>query len=403
MNQQIQFRSGHVQVFVATRSFALGSSGITVPKGAEVEFDGTSVSYAGMAPIMMPQLRGALRTGWLVPSNRYDPDAPEERPQPAGMTMRAADGGNPMDPAPRRPVNMDIDHEEREVGNVNDHAAATRQRNQDNYRRQRTARSESTAGQRYLGVSVEPQDGVPVPGIEFQTIAGERAKRSSVDTMKAGAVISQAQKVRVRPGVGRTREELLEEARRNGATDEELMEYEMELAAARATKPVDAEPQRQVVGRVRAPQARTTEGFQLTPEVGGGTEIADLGGTGGQNRTEVIEEGGIRFTTTNGPRRGVRLVDKNAQAQEAQEAPPPAPATRNVDAADDAVCRTIAVAICPDFPDNYRFGDPIRKKIARLQADYDDRPDVIRAVAAAETDGEVKRRLIEEFPEAFER
>jgi hypothetical protein len=67
------------------------------------------------------------------------------------------------------------------------------------------------------------------------------------------------------------------------------------------------------------------------------------------------------------------------------------------------VCRKIARAICADFPDNYVFTDSPKKKLARLQADYEDRPDVIRAVAAAETDGEVKRRLIEEFPEAFDR
>jgi hypothetical protein len=61
----------------------------------------------------------------------------------------------------------------------------------------------------------------------------------------------------------------------------------------------------------------------------------------------------------------------------------------------------IARSICPDFPENYVFTDPVRKKIARLQADYEDRPDIIRAVAAADVDPEVRSRLIQEFPEAF--
>ena len=72
-----------------------------------------------------------------------------------------------------------------------------------------------------------------------------------------------------------------------------------------------------------------------------------------------------------------------------------------VNGQNDDQARTIAKAICPDFPDNYVFTDPIRKKIARLQADYEDRPDVIKAVAAADTDPEVRARLIEEFPGAF--
>ena len=69
--------------------------------------------------------------------------------------------------------------------------------------------------------------------------------------------------------------------------------------------------------------------------------------------------------------------------------------------AHDSVCRKIAKSICADFPDNYVFTQTTRKKIARLQADFEDRPDVIRAVAAADTDPEVRSRLFEEFPEAF--
>jgi hypothetical protein len=145
-----------------------------------------------------------------------------------------------------------------------------------------------------------------------------------------------------------------------------------------------------VVGRVQEPQRQYREGFDLELSVGGGVETADLGGTGGATKDQetVTEVEGVRFTNTNGPKTGMRLVDR----------PKPTAPT----AADDTMCRKIAKAICSDFPDNYVFTDPIRKKIARLQADYEDRPDVIRAVAAAETDGEVKRRLIEEFPGAFE-
>jgi hypothetical protein len=391
-NPTHQFRAGENQTFIATRSFALGSSGITVPEGSEVVFDGTSVSYAGLAPVVMPQLRGALRAGWIVPKQQYDPNAPAQRPQAAGMTVRQADGGNPMKPDNRRQVVTTVDEEEREVGNVGDHAAATRARNKENYRRKRTPRQESTAGQRYEGGAVEAQDGVEVPGVSFQTPAGEESKKTSTDMTRAGSAISRANKVKIVPGKGRTREELIRDAiQRGGLTGEELQEYQEELAAAISARGGDASVVNQIVGHVPAPGTRETEGFVVAGSVGGGTAIEDLGGTGAQGRQQVVEEEGIKFTQTAGPKRDVRLVDTPAAAPPAAEASP----------VDDAVCRTIAKAVCADFPENYVFTDPIRKKIARLQADYDDRPDVIKAVAAAETDGEVKRRLVQEFPEAF--
>lgn len=393
-NPMQQFRHGHSRTYVATRTFTLGDSGVPIVEGSEIEFDGSSIAHSGLPPTMMPQLRGAIRAGWLVPSEQYDPnDRSANIPRPAGMQMRSADGGNPMNPQPRHEVSMDIDAEEREVGNVEAHAAATRQGNLENYRRKRTPRTESTAGQRYDGGGVEPQDEREVPGIRFQTAAGERAKRATTNIVHAGAAISAAQKVKIKPGRGRTREELLRDAiARGGLTDEELQEYEEELMAQQALHGVQGVPVSQIVGRVQTQQHQQREGFDLTMSVGGGTEIADMGGTGGKGEETVVESEGIRFTNTNGPKKGVRLVDKAAEA---------AKAAQKTNGADDAMCRRIAKAICADFPDNYVFTDPTRKKIARLQADYDDRPDVIRAVAAAETDGEVKRRLVEEFPEAF--
>lgn len=400
MNNPMQYRHGQKRVYTSTRTFTMGNDGVVIPEGQPIEFDGTFVSYSGMPPVMMPQLRGAIRAGWLVLTENYDPDAPAQRPQRAGMQMRAADGGNPMNPKPRHEVGMDIESEEREVGNVEQHAAATREGNRENYRRKRTPRSESMAGLRYDGGGVEAQEEIEVPGIRFQTLAGEKAKKATTNIAHAGAAISQANKVKIRPGEGRTREQLIRDAiARGGLTDDELAEYEEELAATRLQHGIvvadNFSPQ--VVGHVPAPQRQQREGFDLTGSVGGGTEIADMGGTGGRGEETVVEAEGIRFTNTNGPKKGTRLVDKAQEAARAQQAQ-----QAQGNGADDAMCRKIAKAICADFPDNYVFTDPPRKKIARLQADFDDRPDVIRAVAAAETDGNVKRRLVEEFPEAFE-
>jgi hypothetical protein len=52
MSTPITFRAGQVQTFIATRSFSLGATGVTVPEGSEVQYDGTSVSYAGLAPVV---------------------------------------------------------------------------------------------------------------------------------------------------------------------------------------------------------------------------------------------------------------------------------------------------------------------------------------------------------------
>jgi hypothetical protein len=60
----------------------------------------------------------------------------------------------------------------------------------------------------------------------------------------------------------------------------------------------------------------------------------------------------------------------------------------------------IAKALCPDFPDSYDFAAPTKKKLARLQADFEDRLDVLRAVFAAEGD-DFKDQLVREFPQAF--
>jgi len=387
---QIKYRAGQSQTFVATRSFSLGASGITVPEGSELEFDGTAVSYAGLSPTVMPQLRGAIRAGWVVPATSYDPNAPAQRPQPAGMTMRDAEGGNPMDPKPRRPVGMSVDEEEREVGNVAQHAAATREGNRTNYRRDRTPREESTAGQRFHGVAVEQQDGVEVPGSHFQTKAGKESRDASVDITHAGSAIAAANKVKVRPGKGRTREELIRDAiERGGLTADELAEYQEELASMRA---IHGYVEPEVVRQMPTPQNQQREGFDLNLSVGGGTAIADMGGTGQTGEVEQVTEEGMTFTRTASPKKPqpqpqTRLVSKAASREPTE--------------ADDDLCRKIATAICKDFPANYVFTDPPRKKIARLQADYDDRPDIIRAVCAAESDMNIKARLVEEFPEAF--
>lgn len=372
MSTQIQFTPGRPQRYTATRSFALGNSGVTVPKGAEIEFDGHQVSYAGSPPVAMPTLRGAIRVGWMVPAEQYDPSMPDARPRSANIQVRKADGGNPMDVQSRAPITQ-VQAEEQEVANVQQHAAQTRQNNQTNYRRGSENRAVMPGT-----VEVEPQEGIPVRTLQTPT-----RMDSNLEKDNPQALISRANSVQVQPGQGRSREEML------AAMDPETRaEYEARLGAHKAAYVDEPAP---VVARLAAPQTQQKEGFTVHNEVGGGVETVDLGGTGtaGPDQVQVIEQDGIKFTTTNGPKKDIRLVDKK----------PTAPAAPLSNQSQD-VRRKVAKTLCPDFPDIYNFDDPVRKKIARIQADFDDRPDVIQAVFAAETD-EVKERLMQEFPEAF--
>jgi hypothetical protein len=391
MNPQIQFQAGTFRRFVAARNFALGNSGQTLSAGAEVEFDGTHYSYSGSAPAPMPQLRGAIKAGWLVLAENYDPDDMSASiPQPAGVRMRAADGGNPMNPQARHAVTT-TDAEEREVGNVAAHAQQTRQANA----------SARRHPQRAPSVSIEPQE-----GREVRTIKNP-AFQPPIDLEKTSvteAIRATDRAARIEPGQGLTREQMLAqmpeeereaylsemEARRTGyiAQDDPQAVAERErnrkLLAQQGRLVDDQGPT--VVGRVASsPKTAQKEGFNITNHVGGGTETVDLSGldTPSENKVRVIESEGLKFTVTNG----------------AGTAKPAAPAPAPAKSSDTR--RILARSICPDFPDNYNFDDSVRKKIARLQADFDDRPDVIRAAASADRDEELRSRIVEEFPEAF--
>ncbi len=382
MSQQIPFRSGQPFTFTATRTFDLGNTGLKVPRGSEVMFDGTMVSFAGHAPVMMPTLRGAIKVGWIVLSENFDPnDLSAMRPVSAGMQVRSAEGGNPMDAhrLPRQNINTSrVEAEEREVANVAQHTQMTQQRNATNYRREGGEVVRNTTGQMEV---IEDQEGVAVRNLK--TPAKQATNLEKVNPFTA---IQQANAVHIDPGQGKTREEMMAEM------DEETRAVYQAQLVARASA-YDSEAAARIVGHVPSPGTRQTEGFNVRGSVGGGVDIADLGGTGvaGPNQITQIESEGIKFTNTNGPKKGVRLVPANTAA----------PARAVPANGQDALCRQIAKSICADFPDNYQFGDPVRKKIARLQADYDDRPDVIRAVAAADTDPEVRQRLVQEFPNVF--
>jgi hypothetical protein len=406
-SEQIAFRHGELQHFITTRGFTLGNIGngqpLTLSKGTDVLFDGTTAEVNG-GRYPMPQLRGAFKAGWLIRAASYDEfDTTSERPRSANIQVKhAADGGNPLRPNQSnfaRATSEDVD--EREVGNVTAHANSIRDRN-----------NGYVPGQRVTGqVIIEPQDGVEVRS-GFQTPSGDEANRHALNRAhltgnNIGGLLHHANNVgQIAPGEGISEEEYL--ARMSPRQrDEYLAQIEMRRSQY-VSEPRPSQPTMldnggsRVVGRVQNRGSETREGITASLFTGGGTETADMSGYDqAPARSSVLTQDGMTFRTTNGPRKDVHF------SAEASGAPTrvvaslnPSPAV-SVKEAPAAVRRMVAKQFCADFPDNYDFTVSPRKKLARLQADYEDRHDVLKAVFAAEGD-DMKQMLLSEFPQAFE-
>jgi len=320
-------------MYVATRGFELGNTSIRVHKGSQVLFDGMQVQIPGTPPVTMPSLRGAVKVGWLVSAESYNPAASTAGTR-ADIKIGPSEGGNPFDYGDgnkrKAAAAPPIERAEQEVMNVGDHAKAVQQHN------------ESRNG--YTGQStvleVAGPHGTPVRALSTTAKHLEGTKLSTVSQ-----VLQEVEGIRVDPGKGITREEKVAQM-----SPQEAEDYLTAVASRRAA--YDPEGAAAMLNQLSQPA-----------------------------QEEVVEEEGVKFSVTKKMAAAATVVDTTVVSPD--------------------VSRTIAKSICSDFPTNYNFSDPLRKKIARLQADYEDRPDVIRAVAAADTDPEVRARLLVEFPEVF--
>ncbi len=369
--EQIRFKTGEFQTFTATRSFALGNFNVRIEKGCEIAFDGSVVQYAG-TDYAFPQLRGALTSGWIVLASSYDEDDPDYgRPASANVKVRSATQGD----QPKTMV-ATVEADERIVMNSSEHASQTKASNR---------RTASEAG----------SDGVPVRTLKTPAV-------SATTITDAQSVISGLDNLKITPGKGITVEEMLERM-----PQDQREEYLLRKQAARAgyvqeQKPSDvrtaaSQPKSgsgKTVGRVKnAAGVTSAEGMTVTQSTGGGIETWDGGDASvvaalSQDKTTIVEDG-ISFTTTNVPSPKA-APKKQAPLKTSAPAPQMSPAVR----------LKIAKAMCPDFPDSYDFAAPAKKKLARLQADFEDRLDILLAVFAAEDD-EIKTKLVQEFPQAF--
>jgi len=436
MTDQIKFRPGQMVAFISTRGFALGNTNLSISEGMEVLFDGTNVEVGGQR-YLLPTLRGAIKLGWLVPSEQYNPDAPLEAAPSADIQVRSANdlGQNPMQPVKKFSITT-VESDERIVMNRSQRATAAMQQTQAVRAQQQQQRGGGVAR------SFNGSSGVEVGGAEFgvpvarafQTPARAETK---VTPDSVGSAIRQADQVKVQPGEGMSEHELLarmtederslylaeKEARKSdvmsrtagyslpqsqttnlAAYNQPGMQQQPRQASAQPQRAQMA-PQSRVVGQVpQGQKVLQTEGFNVALTTGGGTEIADLSGMGGQAHESSVTAEGITFKNTNGPKRAF----PNMTSPQAQPAAPmtthqmaPEEGTSRIEKDGTADARkSIAKTLCKDFPDEYSFSDHWKRRLAMIRLNYEGRIDVIRAIFAAESD-DFKKVILDEFPEAF--
>lgn len=430
MEQQIQIRfiPGKMERFISTKSFTLGGTNYSVYEGMELLFDGTNVELNGNR-FVLPTLRGAIRMGWVVPAEVYDPEAPQQAAPSANIGVRPANdlGTNPLSP-PKKTTIVTVESDERVVMSQSARTHAAQQRTAEVRQSQGrpgafVARGSSTE---LIGGS---EFGVEVPRA-FRTAAKTGLQ---VTPNTVGTAIRDAELVKIQPGEGITEEELL-----SRMTDGERAMYFAEKEARKddiqsrtpgyvpppavtnnlasmnqpgMKRQADAQLQRArpvsnsgspIVGRVAPTQTRTVEGISVGVTSGGGTEVYDASGSTDKPRESVVEMEGMTFRNTNGPKTGsnqqARMEPQTASMLPTGDIGEPKSRIESDGTADYR--KMVAKALCKDFPDDYSFSDHWKRRLAMIRLNYETRPDIIRAIFAAESD-EFKKLLIEEFPEAF--
>jgi hypothetical protein len=423
---QIRFMPGKMGRYISTKSFTLGGTNYSVYAGMEILFDGTNVELNGNR-FVLPTLRGAIRMGWVVPAEEYDAEAPVQAAPSANIGVRPANdlGTNPLSP-PKKSAIVTVESDERIVMSRSERTQYANQRTQE------VRQSQGRAGAFVArGSSTELVGGAEF-GVEVPRAFRTAAKTGlQVTPNNVGTAIRDAELVKIQPGEGISEEELL-----SRMTDGERAQYVAEKEArkddiqsrtpgyvpppavttnlAMMNQPgmkqqTQAQPKARVVsasgspivGKVAPTQTKTVEGISVGVTSGGGTEIYDASGSTEKPRESVIEQEGITFRNTNGPKTGFKQ-QAQVEPQMASALPTgeePRSRIENDGTADYR--KIVAKAICSDFPDDYNFSAHWKKRLAMIRLNYEDRPDIIRAVFAAESD-EFKKLLMEEFPEAFQ-
>ncbi len=420
---QIRFRPGQMERYITTKSFELGNSGQKVLDGMEIMFDGTNAELNGTR-MVLPTLRGAIRLGWLVPEDQYDPEAVVGPNISANIGFRPANdlGQNPLAP-PKKTTAAVVESDEQIVMNRGDRTAAAQQQTLQ-------ARAQQGRAGAFVARGNAPDVGGSEFGVEVNRVLQTPAKSAlQVTPNTVGAAISQANQVKIQPGQGITEEELLaqmtpdereahqasKEARKadvltrtvgyvpppaqttNLAKNNQQVQSSKRQDTPRTMVAAEQEP-RQVARIASSAQPRTTEGITAGVTTGGGTEVFDASGSDSAPQQSVVSADGITFRNTNGPKKafpGVTPVQLKASEASEEQA-----SHIERDGTADAR-RMTAKMICSEFPDEYDFNDHWKRRLALIRFKYEKNPGVIRAIFASESD-DFKRKLLEEFPEAFQ-
>jgi hypothetical protein len=419
---QIKFIPGRMDRFISMKAFTLGGTNYSVYVGMELLFDGTNVELNGDR-FTLPSLRGAIRTRWVVPAGDYDPEAIPTGNPSANIGVRSANdlGQNPLSPAKKSAI-VTIESDERVVMNCSER---TQQANQ------HTVEARQSQGRAGAFVARGSSSEL-VGGAEFGVEIGRAFQTSAKTGMQlnpnnVGTAIRDAELVKINPGEGISEGEMLSKM-----TAEEQAQYLAKKEAhksdiqsrtpgyilptvvttnlASMNQPgmkSEAQPKvmlasdNQVIGRVAPTQTKVREGISVGLTSGGGIDTFDASGSTESAKESVVEQEGMVFRNTNGPKTGFR---KQPVSSEPQTSILPV----DVDSSQSRIetdgtadyRKMIAKSLCPDFPMDYSFSDHWKKRLARIRLNYEDRPDIIRAIFAAESD-EFKKLILAEFSEVF--
>jgi hypothetical protein len=427
---QIRYISGKPDRYISTRTFQLGDTGQSMWEGMDVLFDGTNVELNG-SKFVLPTLRGAIKLGWLVREDCYNPDDAPSAVISANIGVRSANdlGQNPLSPVKRSAI-VTVETDERVVMS---HKQRTQQANQQT----RDVRaSQGRGGARDGG----PDVGGSEFGVELQRTFQTPAKMSlELNPNNVGGAIRQADLVQIQPGQGVTEEGLVSQM-----DDEQRAQYLADKEARKAdvltrTRTQGYTPPPAVttnlashnqpggkrpggttkasgiansssvrVGRVVSTPGKTTEGISVSMSVGGGTEVFDAAGTNQKALESSVTAEGISFRNTNGPKKDFPVVFQGGQdsvqvSSVSQSSPVRQEEVQSrIDRDGTAEFRRrIAKELCQDFPEDYNFSDHWKRRLAMIRLNFESRVDVIRAIFAAESD-DFKRTILEEFPDAFQ-
>ena len=425
---QIRFTPGKLERFISTKSFTLGGTNYSVYAGMEILFDGTTVELHGNR-FILPTLRGAITMKWIVPAEEYDSEAPPIGAPSANIGVRSANdlGQNPLAP-PKKSAIVTIESDERVVMSRSERTQQAQQRTTE------VRQLQGKAGAFVARGSSSDLVGGSEFGIEVGRVFQTSAKTGlQVTPNTVGTAIRDAELVKIRPGEGISEEEL-----RSRMTNEERAQYIAEKEARKSdiqsrtpgyvpppavttnlasmnqsgmsrqgTQPqprarIMVVSDTPVVGRVAPTQSKIQEGISVGLTSGGGVEIFDASGSTERAKESVVEQEGMVFRNTNGPKTGFgQQLIRPESPQTLMLSSDLEESKSRIDTDGTAdYRRLVAKALCKEFPDDYCFSDHWKRRVAMIRLNYEKRPDIIQAIFAAESD-EFKKLLIEEFPEAF--